>query len=263
MIKLLFRQFKSLFGSKKYFTSTLPHGQFIFVFYARKLPIIIFLSSILVLGAFGIGLVSHQSRQVFKPEAPITHGSASKKCVSITVNVDWGQEYLPDILEIFKQHHVQATFFITGRWAQENGPLVRKIAAEGQEIGNHGFSHSHVNDLSLDENMDEIRQTDDVLYQFTGRHAKFYAPPYGEYNDTVLAAASKSNLRTVLWSIDTVDWQNPTPQWIVSRIQNMSHNGAIILMHPTPVSVKALPDIITTLTGQGYEIVSLEKLLSE
>jgi probable sporulation protein (polysaccharide deacetylase family) len=235
----------------------------VFVFYTRKLPIIVFLSSILVLGALGIGLISHQSRQVFKPEAPITHGNAAKKCVSITVNVDWGEQYLPDLLEILRQHHVQAMFFITGRWAQINGPLVRKIADEGQDIGNHGFSHPHVNELSLDENMDEIRQTEDVLYQFTGRHSKFFAPPYGEHNDMVLAAAARSNLRTVLWSIDTVDWQNPTPQWIITRVQNMSQNGAIILIHPTPVAVKALPEILVTLAGQGYEIVPLEKLLSE
>jgi probable sporulation protein (polysaccharide deacetylase family) len=259
MIKYLLNRIVSGVGYGKR-TSFVPHGQLIFVFYARKLPIIIFLGSILAIGALGIGL---HSRQVFKAGAPITQGSAAKKYVSIAVNVDWGQEYLPAELEIFTQHHVQATFFITGRWAQENGPLVRRIAAEGQEIGNHGFSHPHVNDLSLDQNIDEIRNTDDVLYQLTGRHTKFYAPPYGEYNDTVLAAAARSNMRTVLWSIDTVDWQNPTPQWIVSRIQKMSHNGAIILMHPTPVIVKALPDIITTLTGQGYEIVPLEKLLSE
>jgi len=256
MMKLILDRIASMFGYLKD-----PADSRIFVI-SRKLPITIFLSSTLVIGALGIGLVS-QSRQVFKPGAPITQGSAAKKCVSIAVNVDWGQEYLPAELEILKQHHVLATFFITGRWAQENGLLVQRIAAEGQEIGNHGFSHPHVNNLSLDENMDEIRKTDDVLYQLTGRHTRLYAPPYGEYNDTVLTAAARLNLRTVLWSIDTVDWQNPTPQWIVSRIKSMSHNGAIILMHPTPVSVKALPEIITTLAGQGYEIVPLEKLLSE
>ena len=146
------------------------------------------------------------------------------------------------MLEILRQHHVQATFFITGRWAQINGHLVQQIDLAGQDIGNHGFSHPHVNDLTLDENMEEIRQTEDVLYQLTKNHAKFYAPPYGEYNDTVLAAAARSNLRTVLWSIDTVDWQNPTPQWIINRVEKMSQGGAIILMHPTPVTVKALPD---------------------
>jgi probable sporulation protein (polysaccharide deacetylase family) len=263
MLRFLFHRIASLPGSKKRSIVNAPHGRSIFVVYVRKLPIIVFLGAILILGTFGIGFASHQSRPVLKLEAPITQGSAAKKCVSIAINVDWGQEYLPALLQIFKQHHIQATFFITGRWAQENGPLVQRIAAEGQDIGNHGFSHPHVNNLSLAENMDEIRQTDDVLYRLTGRHAKFYAPPYGEYNDTVLAAAARSNLRTVLWTIDTVDWQKPTPQWVVSRIQDMSHNGAIILMHPTPVSVKALPGIITILTGQGYEIVSLEKLLSE
>ena len=70
-------------------------------------------------------------------------------------------------------------------------------------------------------------------------------------------------MRTVLWSIDTVDWQNPTPQWIINRVENMTQSGAIILMHPTPVTVKALPEILTTLKEQGYEIVPLEKLLTE
>jgi probable sporulation protein (polysaccharide deacetylase family) len=235
----------------------------VFVLYVKKPSLIILLSSILVIGALGIILVFQHSRQVFKPEAPITHGNLAKNCISITVNVDWGEQYLPDLLGIFRQHHVQATFFITGRWAKINGPLVRQIADAGQDIGNHGFSHPHVNDLSLDENMDEIRQTEDILCQYTGRPSQFYAPPYGEYNDTVLTAAAREHLRTVLWSIDTVDWQNPTPQWIIARVQDMARNGAIILIHPTPAAVQALPGILVTLSEQGYEIVPLEKLLSE
>lgn len=234
-----------------------------FVFHARKLSIMVFVGAILAIITVGIGFSSYQSQQVFLPETPIIRGNSASKCVSISVNVDWGQEYIPEMLAILKKHHVQATFFITGRWAKNNGPMVQRIANEGQGIGNHGFSHPHVNNLSLDENIEEIRQTENALYQFTKRHTMFYAPPYGEYNDTVLAAAARSNLRTVLWSIDTMDWQNPAPDWIISRLRNMPHNGAIILMHPTPVTVKVLPDILQNLSGQGYEIVPLEKLLSE
>lgn len=255
MLNFIFHKITSLFRSKKTYT--------IFIIYARKLSILFILIFILAIGAIGIGLTCHQSRYVFKAEAPIVQGNSANKSISISINVDWGQEYIPELLEILCQHHVRATFFITGRWAQVNGQLVQQIVYRGQDIGNHGFSHPHVNDLTLDENMDEIRQTEEVLYKLTKQHTKFYAPPYGEYNETVLDAAARSNLRTVLWSIDTVDWQNPTPQWIIARVQRMSHNGAIILMHPTPATVKALPDILTTLAGQGYEIVSLEKLLSE
>ncbi|MGD0152223.1 MAG: polysaccharide deacetylase family protein [Thermacetogeniaceae bacterium] len=237
-----------------------------FVFYARKRSMAALLTAVMTLIAIiaiSISFSAHQSQQVFQPETPIMRGNTANKCVSITVNIDWGEEYLPEMLAILQEHHVAATFFITGRWAKNNGPLVQKIAQQGNEIGNHGFSHPHVNNLSLDENMAEIQETENILYQLTGRHTKFFAPPYGEYNDTVLDAANKSSLQTVLWSIDTVDWQNPTPGWIISRLSNMTHSGAIILMHPTPVTVKVLPDMIKTLSGQGYEIVSLEKLLSE
>lgn len=236
-----------------------------FVFYVRKLSALIFMSSMLAVGVVGFGFSSYQSQshQVLKEEPPIRHGNERQKNVSFNVNVDWGEEYLPEMLAIFQQQHVQVTFFMTGRWAEENGPLVQKIAQEGHGIGNHAWSHPHVNDLSLDENLTEIRRTEDVLHQLTNKHSKFYAPPYGEYNETVLAAASRSNLRTVLWSVDTVDWQNPTAEWIARRILDMSHSGAIVLMHPTPVTVKALPEMITGLRKQGYEIVPLEKLLSE
>ncbi len=102
-----------------------------FVFYTRKMSILIFMGSIITLGVLGIGLAFHQSRQVFKAEVPITQGNTAKKCVSISVNVDWGQEYIPDMLEILRQHHVQATFFITGRWAETNGQLVQQIDLGG------------------------------------------------------------------------------------------------------------------------------------
>lgn len=259
MIKFLVHKIASCFGHRSHIV---PEGR-VFVFYARKLSVLIFVSSLLAVGVVGFGLSSYRSQQVFKEEPPIRQGDERHKKVSLTVNVDWGEEYLPEMLALFQQQQVRVTFFMTGRWAQENGPLVKRVVQEGHDIGNHGWSHPHVNDLSLDENLQEIRRTEDILYQLTSRRSKFFAPPYGEYNETVLAAASGSNLRTVLWSIDTVDWQNPTPQWIVRRILDMSHNGAIVLMHPTPVTVKALPEMITGLRKQGYEIVPLEKLLPE
>ncbi len=263
MIKLLFHKFASCFGYRSHFV---PKGQLVFVCYVRKRSAAIFIAAVIalfVINAIGVNLSAPQSQPVFQPEPPIMRGNTAKKCVSITVNIDWGEEYLPEMLAILKENHTSATFFITGRWAENNGPLVRRIARQGHEIGNHGFSHPHVNNLSLDENIKEIQQTENILYQLTGRHTRFFAPPYGEYNETVLDAANKSNLQTVLWSIDTVDWQNPAPDWIITRVRNMAYSGAIILMHPTPVTIKVLPEIIKTLSGQGYEIVSLEKLLSE
>lgn len=230
----------------------------------NRLPIIILAAALLMATLlFGFVLPVWCSRPVLTQNYPITSGSAAKKRVSIIVNVDWGEDYLPELLSILKQRNVSSTFFITGRWAQANANLVKAIARDGHEIGNHGFSHPHVDQLSLDENMQEIRETEEVLFQLTGKHTIFYAPPYGEYNATVIDAANRCNLRLVLWSIDTVDWQNPSPAWIVDRVRSLAHNGAIILVHPTPVTVRALPEVIDSLKQQGYEIIPLEKLLSE
>lgn len=165
------------------------------------------------------------------------------------------------MLSIFEKSNIKATFFLTGRWAQEHPQLVKKIALAGHEIGNHGFSHPHVNDLTVEDNVKEISLTSDVIYRISKQRTKFFAPPYGEFNENVLKAAQKTNHLTILWTVDTVDWKNPPNEWVVSHVLNNVKNGAIILMHPTAVTVNILPEIIKGIIDQGYSIVPLEKLI--
>jgi len=115
----------------------------------------------------------------------------------------------------------------------------------------------------LSENIEEINKTSNIILKITKKHTRFYAPPYGEFNDTVLKAAHQTNHKTVLWTIDTVDWQKPEPDVITSRLLDNVHNGAIILMHPTSQINQALPEIFRGLSEQGYQVVSLEKLIAD
>lgn len=66
-----------------------------------------------------------------------------------------------------------------------------------------------------------------------------------------------------MWTVDTLDWQNPPPEWIVSRVLVRIHNGAIVLMHPTSSTVKALPELIQGLEAQGYQVKPLGKLIPQ
>ncbi|NPV25979.1 MAG: polysaccharide deacetylase family protein [Firmicutes bacterium] len=199
---------------------------------------------------------------VTNPNGPIRRGNTGQRVVALTCNVDWGEEYLPALLEILASQQVKVTFFISGRWAERNPELTKQIAAGGHEIGNHGYSHPHPNNLSREQLIREIQRTHDTLTRITGQPVKLFAPPYGECSPKVVNTTASLGYRVVLWSLDTIDWQKPVPSVIVQRVVPRIHNDAIILMHPTFPTVKALPQIIDQLRKQGYEFKTVSEISS-
>jgi probable sporulation protein (polysaccharide deacetylase family) len=222
------------------------------------------LGLVIILAAL-IAAEFHLNKQLPEPVkaamAPVYQGNELEKKTALTFNVVWGEEYIPQILDILKTNEVTATFFIGGQWAEDFPVLTGRIAQAGHEIGNHGYSHPHPDKLSMSANIDEIKKTDDILFRLTGIKPSLFAPPYGERGDAVLKAANEAGYRTILWSIDTIDWQRPDPAIITRRVTEKIHNGAIILMHPTAPTVNALPQIILELKNMGYEMVSVATLL--
>lgn len=192
---------------------------------------------------------------------PVYQGSNQEKEMALTINVFWGEEYLPQMLATFKEKNVPATFFIGGTWAKKFPELTKEIDAAGHEIGSHGYSHPHPDSLSKSANLKEMQKTEDLIYKITGQRPKLFAPPYGEHGPTVLQAAQEAGYKTILWTIDTIDWQRPQPQIITQRVTSKASNGAIVLMHPTAPTVNALPVIIDELKAKDYKFVTVSKLL--
>jgi probable sporulation protein (polysaccharide deacetylase family) len=222
-----------------------------------KLFIMLVIAVILLTGGV---LFSNNGEPVFYNQ-PVYQGSSRFKEVALTVNVYWGEEYISQMLDIMRRNDVKATFFLGGIWVKKNPELAARIAGEGHEIGSHGYSHPHPDQLSRSENLKEIQKAEDVIYQATGVKPTLFAPPYGERGPAVLQAADEAAYTTILWSIDTIDWQLPPPEVIVQRVVSRSHNGAIVLMHPTAPTVKALPEIIQKLKEKGYHLETVSKLL--
>ena len=213
---------------------------------------------------FAIGyLWANINKAVFMPimTEPIYQGSDSEKKIALTVNVFWGEEYLPRMLEIMKKNNVKVDFFMGGQWVEKFPDLTKRIAEDGHELGNHGYSHPHVDSLSKDSNIQEIKKAEKEVFNATGKKTVLFAPPYGERGQTVLQAADEVGYSTILWSIDTIDWQRPDPKTIEDRVLKKAHNGAIVLMHPTDPTVKALPNIIKGLKDRGFEIVTVSQLV--
>lgn len=192
---------------------------------------------------------------------PIYQGNTGKKVVAITVNVDWGEEYIPEMLKILAKEDVKVTFFVTGRWAEKNRDLLKKMSEAGHSIQNHGYEHVHFNSLSVEQSVEQIKKAEKIIEEVTGKKTRFFASPYGEQNHKILTAVSNIGYELIMWSVDTIDWQRPSPETIVKRVVNKAHNDAIILMHPTEPTIKALPELIARLKGEGYKMVTIEEIL--
>jgi peptidoglycan-N-acetylglucosamine deacetylase len=197
------------------------------------------------------------------PAAPIYKGHPDKPMVSFIINVAWGNEYLSHMLETLKKHNIHVTFFLEGKWVQKNPDLAQIIVAAGHEIGNHSFSHPDMKILSASRTREEMIQTNKVIKATTGIVPKWFAPPSGSYRDETVSIAAELEMGTIMWSVDTIDWQKPTVETLLSRVLGKVHNGALILMHPTDSTSKSLEYLINKLKQKNLQIGTVSEVLDE
>lgn len=181
--------------------------------------------------------------------------------VALTINVDWGEEYIPQLLDILARQDAKATFFFTGRFAEKYPERVKQVFASGHEVGNHGYSHPHPTKISNDANRKEIRRTHQILTSLTGKETRWFAPPYGEHDDKLLNVAREQGYGTILWTVDSADWLKPTPEVWMKRVTKGIGPGAIVLMHPTTSTVQSLPQLLKYCKEKEWMPVTLSDLM--
>ncbi|SFJ23540.1 polysaccharide deacetylase family protein [Thermoflavimicrobium dichotomicum] len=194
---------------------------------------------------------------------PIYRGNDKKQAAAIMVNVAWGTEYLPAMLEIFEKEKVKATFFLDGSWLKKHPKEAKKIVASGHEIGNHAYSHPLLSTVSSDRIEQEIGKTSQLINQTLNIKSQWFAPPAGDFDQRVVDIAFKNQMKTVLWTVDTVDWRkDSTPARMVERIEKGIGPGSLILMHPTDRTVTALPQIVRLVKRKGIKLGTVGEVLS-
>lgn len=186
---------------------------------------------------------------------PVREGPRGRRLVAFAVNVDWGEEVLPQMLATLEALSVRVTFFPTCRWARRFPGLVQELARRGHEIGNHGLDHAHPAKLSPSALTEHIAACSAWLEASVGRKIRLYAPPYGEVTPQVLAAAGNLGQRTILWSVDTRDWMGPSAGEITARVLVNAFDGAIVLMHPKEETVAALGPMVEGLRARNLSVV--------
>ncbi|MBP1991286.1 polysaccharide deacetylase family protein [Paenibacillus eucommiae] len=194
--------------------------------------------------------------------SPIYKGNPLKPMVSLMINVAWGNEFIPSMLETLQNEHVHATFFFDGSWLKQNIETAKLIQDQGHELSNHAYSHKMMSKLSRSKAIEEISKTQELLNKELQVTNTLFAPPSGDFDQETVEIAADLGLRTVLWTLDTVDWTNPGAGRVLDRISSRVEPGSLILMHPTVSSSGALKGMIQAIKRKGLALGTVSELLS-
>lgn len=194
------------------------------------------------------------------------------KVVALTFDDGPYPPYTEQVLDILKEYHVPATFFVVGQNVDKHPEVVRRIAAEGHQLGNH--TYHHVDLLKIDRKIiaEEIDRTSQAIAAITGSVPHVMRPPHGFRDPVVMEIMAERGFKVVEWSVMNRDWTNPGVEVIVERTVTKVKNGSIILLHDGDgiaskdsriQSVEATRRIIQTLLAQGYEFVTVDEILAK
>ncbi|MED4750176.1 polysaccharide deacetylase family protein [Brevibacillus choshinensis] len=194
---------------------------------------------------------------------PIYRGNPNKPAISFMINVAWGNEYLDSMLDTLDKHGVKTTFFLDGSWVKRYPEEAKKIAARGHEIGNHAYSHPDMKTLGVQRIQQEISRTQEAIEKTIGVKPTLFAPPSGSFNQRVVQIAQSSfQMKTILWTADTVDWQKPSSSWVVRKISRLMGNGVLVLMHPTAASEASLDQLLSIAKQKGLVATTVSEVIS-
>ena len=200
------------------------------------------------------------------PAKPATYAQVRVDQPYIAMTFDDGPsaENTPRLLEMLKQRNIKATFFLIGQNAAANPDLVRRILAEGHEIGNHSWTHPQLSKLSDDRVTAEITKTQDAIKDASGFTPTLLRPPYGAITPRQREwIENQFGLNIILWSVDPFDWKRPGASVITQRILSQARPGAIILSHDIhKQTVDAMPATLDGLIAKGYKFATVSQLIA-
>lgn len=180
-----------------------------------------------------------------------------KLVLSLTFDDGPHPQYTPEILDLLDEHNIQATFFLIGRNVEAYPYLVRDIIYRGHSIGNHTLEHRHFINIPLAQQMDEIRQTDNILQEIDGRRKHAFRPPNGKMSLRLFLQLILSRTPIVLWSLNSLDYLYKDPKELVDTFSDTTvAAGDIILLHDDAShTVEGLRILIPWWKNLGFSFV--------
>jgi peptidoglycan/xylan/chitin deacetylase (PgdA/CDA1 family)/GT2 family glycosyltransferase len=225
----------------------------------------------------GDGLIHAAAMQRLPGADTVQRTGGRRRMVALTFDDGPDPAWTPRILDVLKREGAPATFFVTGANALGQGALLRRILAEGSELGNHSTSHADLSHRSPDAVRLELNATERLVEAYTGHAMRLFRPPFlgdadPDRRDELHATRVAASLGyvTVGLNVDPLDWQSPSPRQIVARTIAQVEAGTaerpaqIVLLHDSggdrSRTLAALPGIVRGLRARGYDLVGVSRL---
>lgn len=194
-------------------------------------------------------------------EIPIYSVERNDNKISLTFDCAWNDDDIDEIINILKDYNCSATFFVTGKWAEDYSSSLNKLYRSGFEIGIHSYNHDDYTKMSRDQILADIEKCDKIIMRTTGFIPYSVRTPSGAYDDNAVRTIEGIGRACVQWSVDGLDYTQTTEAEILNRVVPKTQSGDIILMHNgTELTAKVLPKMLEELCRQ-YELVSVSELI--
>ena len=170
----------------------------------------------------------------------------------------------PRLLDMLKERGIKATFYVIGQNVAQYPEVMKRIVAEGHEIGNHSYTHVSLTKCSQDKVTDEVSKTNDAILQACGAKPTTIRPPYGATNAAITKRLNDEfGLTVVMWSVDPLDWKIRKSAHVSSHILQNAKSGSIILSHDIhPTTIDAMPEVLDGLLAKGHKFVTVSELIA-
>ncbi|WP_018921419.1 polysaccharide deacetylase family protein [Salsuginibacillus kocurii] len=184
---------------------------------------------------------------------------ATSEVVLMTID-DAPEDYGHKMAETLAEEEIPAIFFINGHFIddEEGEEQLKQIDELGFEIGNHTMTHRNLNDLSEEEQHEEIVDLNDKIEDITGERPRFFRAPFGENTEYSRSLMEEEEMISMNWTYG-YDWEEEylEEEALAEQMVETEHlsNGANLLMHDREWSYEALPAIVDGIEEKGYEFV--------
>ncbi|HKU01988.1 MAG TPA: glycosyltransferase [Arthrobacter sp.] len=212
--------------------------------------------------------LSHGGSVVDSRGGAVTTVSPPDRTIALTFDDGPDPVWTPRILDVLREHHVHATFFVVGSAAVEHPDLVRRIVAEGHEVGVHTLTHTDLGTAPEWRRELEVQGGQDAIVGVTGQAASLLRPPYTAGNSAItnsmwsaMHGLADQGYLTVLSSLDSEDWQTPGAKAIEANLTPTGPQGQVVLMHDgggdREQTVTALDAALSRFSTQGYKVTTV------
>lgn len=153
----------------------------------------------------------------------------TRRAIVLTYDDGPGEVLTPRLVDLLKRRQVRATFFVIGRNAARHPETVRRLIADGHEIGNHTRDHLNAWKAGPLRAVRDIRHGMDGLADL-GMDEAVFRPPFGKSTLATLLYCLLRGTRLAFWTHDSRDsWHRlPADQFLK---QLRATQGGVVLMH--------------------------------